>query len=89
MASVLAGADCLLLRANGALATGATLEQAAVRAYYLEERCRVAIEAGPDVKPLSDAELAARSRWFAREHERAWKWLCWRFGDGPGREQEE
>jgi ribulose-5-phosphate 4-epimerase/fuculose-1-phosphate aldolase len=85
-AASLAQADCLLLRANGGLATGSDLGQAAVRAYYLEERCRVALDAGPGAGELSIAEVGARSRWSAAETERAWKWLQWRFGDAADRD---
>jgi HCOMODA/2-hydroxy-3-carboxy-muconic semialdehyde decarboxylase len=82
-AAALGAADCLILRANGGLATGSDLGGACVRAYFLEERCRVALAAGPSADELSDADLRARSRWFAPEAARAWKWLQWRFGDAP------
>ncbi len=39
-AAALGDADCLLLRGNGALATGSALTGAAVRAWFLEERAR-------------------------------------------------
>ncbi|HEY7256390.1 MAG TPA: class II aldolase/adducin family protein [Solirubrobacterales bacterium] len=76
-------ADCLILRANGGIATGPDIGRACVRAYFLEERCKVALAAGPAAVELSDADTAARSRWFAPEAARAWRWLQWRFGDGP------
>lgn len=81
-ARAIGDADCLLLRGNGALATGDTLAQAAVRAYHLEERCRVAIDAGSNASSLSAAELAGRSRWFDQEQARAFSWLLSRFGGG-------
>lgn len=72
-AAALGAADCLLVRANGNVATGATLSQAAVRAWFLEERARVALEAGLEASPLTD--LDARARHFAAEEARAWRWL--------------
>ena len=77
-AAALGAADCLLVRGNGNVATGATLQQATVRAWFLEERARVALDAGPDAVPLTD--LDARSRHFAAEEARAWRWLAERWG---------
>ncbi|MFN8160813.1 MAG: class II aldolase/adducin family protein [Solirubrobacterales bacterium] len=86
-AGALGPADCLLIRANGAIAVGADLPEALVRAYYLEERCAVALDS-PGVSGVSEAELASRSRWFAAERERAHRWLRRRYGDAeePGQE---
>lgn len=72
-AVALGAADCLLVQANGNVATGATLSQATVRAWFLEERARVALEAGLEASPLTDLE--ARARHFAAEEVRAWRWL--------------
>lgn len=80
-AGALGDADCLLVRTNGALATGTSLARAAVRAWYVEERCRVALEAGPEAVPFTADELQARSKWFGNETLRAWNWLRWRYGD--------
>lgn len=73
LAAALDTADCLLVQANGNVATGATLSQAAVRAWYLEERARVALDAGLEASHLTD--LDARARHFAAEEARAWRWL--------------
>ncbi|MDO8211863.1 class II aldolase/adducin family protein [Conexibacter sp. CPCC 206217] len=72
-AAALGTADCLLIRANGSVVTGATLEQATVRAWFLEERARVALEAGPDA--VVPTGVDARSRHHAAEEARAWRWL--------------
>ncbi len=80
-AGALGDADCLLIRTNGGLATGTSLARATVRAWYLEERCRVALEAGADGVPFTAQELEARSNWFENETPRAWSWLRWRYGD--------
>ncbi|MBS1888630.1 MAG: class II aldolase/adducin family protein [Actinobacteria bacterium] len=85
VAVALGDAACLLLRANGCLAVGADLAQAAVRAYFLEERCRVAEEAGGKGREMSGEELRDRLRWTAAEEERASRWLVWRFGDDARR----
>ena len=80
-AATLGGADCLILRANGALAVAGTLERALVRAWFLEERARVWLEAGRP-EGLSAAELAERARHWPAEAERASRWLESRFGGG-------
>ena len=80
-AGALGDTDCLLIRANGGLATGTSLARATVRAWYLEERCRVALQAGSDGVPFTASELEARSKWFENETVRAWNWLRWRYGD--------
>lgn len=78
VAADLGGADCLLIRANGAVATGGSLAEAVVRARYLEERCLVGEGAGPG-GGLDPAELSLRSRWFEKESARAWTWMRWRY----------
>lgn len=78
VAAALSGADCLLIRANGSIATGASLAQAVVRARYLEERCQIAEDAD-EGGALGPAELSARSKWFEKETARAWAWMRWRY----------
>jgi ribulose-5-phosphate 4-epimerase/fuculose-1-phosphate aldolase len=78
VADALGGADCLLIRANGSVATGATLAGAVVRARYLEERCVVGEGADPD-SGLDPVELSSRSKWFEKESARAWAWMRWRY----------
>ncbi len=77
-AAALGDADILLPRANGAVCTGANLRVATVRAWFLEQRARVALDAGPTARPLDDDEQTARSRHFSAETARAWRWLAWR-----------
>jgi ribulose-5-phosphate 4-epimerase/fuculose-1-phosphate aldolase len=79
-AGSLGGADCLLLRANGAVCTAPDLPGAAVRAWFLEERAVLATHA-PDAPSLTAEELHERSRHFEAESVRAWRWLQARFGD--------
>lgn len=80
-ADALGAADGLILRANGALSVGATLADAVVRAWYLEERACVALDAGPGVSPLAGPELIERAEAFVAERSRAWAWLRYRFGE--------
>jgi len=84
LAAALGGANCALIRGNGALATGSGLEQAAVRAWFLEERCRIALQAGPEAIELSGSEAAQRRVWHEAEAARAWRWLEVEFAE-PGR----
>ena len=72
-------ADVLLPRGNGAVCTGPDLPAACTRAFFLEERSRVALAAGPAARPLDDAALSARARHHPNETARAWRWLAWRF----------
>lgn len=80
VADGLGSADCLLVRANGVVTTGATVAQAVVRAWFLEERSRVALEAGALGAELTAPELERRARHFAAEEARAWTWLTEAFG---------
>lgn len=83
-AAALGKADCLVMRANGALTVGPDLSVAAVRAWFLEERARVWLAAGRPAG-LDSAEIELRSEHWPAEAQRAWAWLQWRFGDGsPG-----
>lgn len=80
LAEALDDADCLVIAANGGLTTGPDLPAACVAAYYLEERCSVAIAGGHPVAGLSSEQRLSRARWHPAERERAWRWLTWRFG---------
>ena len=72
--------QAVLLRANGALAVGADLSEAAARLYFLEERARVALAA-------ADAEHVDAERWRQRmrhspaELRRAIRWFVEAFCD--------
>jgi ribulose-5-phosphate 4-epimerase/fuculose-1-phosphate aldolase len=80
-AAALGDADCLIMRSNGALAVGASLAEATVKSWFLEERARVWLTNG-GVAGLSDEELELRAGHWPAESQRAWRWLQWRFGDG-------
>lgn len=77
----------VLLRANGCLAVGEDLAEAAVRLWYLEERARVAVQAraaavGTGGAPTQD--WAARLGDSSAEMVRAKRWLSSAHGAVPG-----
>lgn len=71
----------VLLRGNGALATGATLKQACVRAIFLEEAAWVQVvgAAVGEAIPFTADELTARARWYGVETERAWDYYTHKY----------
>lgn len=78
-AAVLDTDRCLVLRANGALATGASLPEAAASLYALEERCQVAL-AAPN-EQISQSLWSARAADTAVERTRHTTWFVARFDD--------
>jgi ribulose-5-phosphate 4-epimerase/fuculose-1-phosphate aldolase len=79
-AADLGDCDCMILYANGAVCTAAQLSGAVVRAWFLEERARVA-ERCPDGCALPDAAASERAHHHEAEEARAWAWLRARFGE--------
>jgi len=75
VAAALGDAPALLLRGNGGLTVGATLDEALARAWCLEDRCRLALAVGDRARPLTRAELERRSRWYGAETARLAAWL--------------
>ncbi len=72
--------DCLLISANGNLASGRDLAQAVVRAWFLEQRAAAAER----VVELADSEgrvFEQRARHYDVESGRAWAWCLAQFGD--------
>jgi ribulose-5-phosphate 4-epimerase/fuculose-1-phosphate aldolase len=82
-AAALGEGHALLLRANGGLAVGPDVSSAMATAWCLEDRCQVALAAGPGAPQLSDEELRERSRWYGAELKRISAWLVAVHGDGP------
>ena len=80
MAATLGDNRSMLLQANGGLAIGADLLEAATRLWYLEERCRVAVETAGLPQPVGAWEQ--RLSHSAPELIRAKAWFAARFGDG-------
>jgi len=81
VAKTLGECRAVLLRGNGALATGETLQAACVRAIYLEEAAwmQVAAAGVGGAIPFTPDELRARSRWYEVEVGRAWEYYCTKF----------
>ena len=75
----------MLLRANGGLAVGADLVEAATRLWFLEERARVALAAAPGAG--DDIDWAPRLAHTGIELRRAKAWFAARFATaGPNAE---
>jgi len=80
LADQLGAARAIVMRGNGAIATGATLEEAVVLSWYLEDAARVelavrqagALETAP---VLSPEECAKRAVTAGGIYERMWAWL--------------
>jgi len=83
VAQTLGDAVAVLLRGNGGVVTGATLQQACVRAIYLEEAAflQAAAAATGGAPAFTADELAARQRWHEVEAERAWEYYSRKFAD--------
>ena len=78
VARTLGGARAIVLRGNGAVVVGASLEEACVLAWYLEDAARVELDVLASGEPgnvLSPAEAADRATMQGRIVERMWDWL--------------
>jgi HCOMODA/2-hydroxy-3-carboxy-muconic semialdehyde decarboxylase len=73
--------NAVVMRGNGAVAVGRTLEEAACHAFFLEDAARVELALLPAAAPrVYDAdEVAARAVAAGGIYERMWQFLC--FGD--------
>jgi HCOMODA/2-hydroxy-3-carboxy-muconic semialdehyde decarboxylase len=80
LAEELGTARAILMRGNGTVTTGATLQEAVVLTYYLEDACRIelaylATGLAPEGAVMTDEETAARATWNGRILERMWDYL--------------
>jgi HCOMODA/2-hydroxy-3-carboxy-muconic semialdehyde decarboxylase len=78
VARTLGGARAIVLRGNGAVVVGSSLEEACVMAWYLEDAARVELDVLASGEPgnlLSAAEAADRATMQGRIVERMWDWL--------------
>jgi HCOMODA/2-hydroxy-3-carboxy-muconic semialdehyde decarboxylase len=78
VAAALGGARAIVLRGNGAVAVGRSLEEAAVLAWFLEDAARVELDVlatGSSGQVYSAAEAAERAVTSGRLFERMWDWL--------------
>jgi HCOMODA/2-hydroxy-3-carboxy-muconic semialdehyde decarboxylase len=74
----LGGSRAIVMRGNGAICVGTTLEEAVVMAWYLEDAARVelaVLATGRDGLELTPQEAAARAVTSGRIIERMWEWL--------------
>lgn len=84
LAETLGDARAIVMRGNGCILTGATVEESIVMAFYLEEAAKTelaVLAAGDRAQPvvLSDEQAAARGVSSGRIFERMWEYLT--FGD--------
>ena len=77
-ADLLGQARAIVLRGNGAVAVGASLQEACVMAWYLEDAARVELDVlatGLTGLVMDDEEAAARATTQGLIIERMWEWL--------------
>jgi HCOMODA/2-hydroxy-3-carboxy-muconic semialdehyde decarboxylase len=78
IAAALGGARAIVLRGNGAVTVGRSLEEAVVLAWYLEDAARVELDVlatGLVGRVFDPAEAADRAITSGRLFERMWDWL--------------
>jgi HCOMODA/2-hydroxy-3-carboxy-muconic semialdehyde decarboxylase len=81
VAEVLRDEPAIVLRGNGALTVGATIEEATVLCWFLEDSARVELDLrkiegrDADLTELSDAEATRRATWEGGLLERMWAYL--------------
>lgn len=80
LAATLGSGHGILMRGNGIVTAGASLEEAVVLAWYLEDAARIELDAlatgRADAGPfLSKDEASARATWNGRIRERMWDYL--------------
>lgn len=80
LADEMGASSAIVMRGNGLITAGASLEEAVVRAWYAEDAARVELDvlaAGAAGAPvfLTEAEAAVRSTWSGRILERMWTYL--------------
>lgn len=82
VAETLGGARAIVLRGNGCVLTGSTIEEATVMAYFLESAARVELavlaagDRGPDLE-YTPEQAAARAVTTGGIFERMWDHLTW------------
>lgn len=78
VARTLGAARAIVLRGNGAVVVGSSLEEACVMAWYLEDAARVELDvlsSGEPAGVLTPSEAADRATLQGRIVERMWEWL--------------
>jgi HCOMODA/2-hydroxy-3-carboxy-muconic semialdehyde decarboxylase len=85
LASELGSSRAIVMRGNGAIAVGTSIEEAVVMAWYLEDAARVelaVLAAGGQGLELSEGEARDRAVISGRIIERMWEWLTARDPEG-------
>lgn len=85
LAGTLGGARAIVMRGNGAVLAGDSLQMAVVLAWYLEDAARVELDVlATGLEPLrfTEAQSSARATWNGRLLERMWDYLA--HGDPEG-----
>jgi len=78
LAAQLGDARAIVMRGNGAVTAGASLQEAVVLAWYLEDAARVELDClSTRIEPsrYTDAQSAARATWNGRLLDRMWDYL--------------
>ena len=80
LASALSHARAIVMRGNGAITVGCTIEEAASFAFFLEDAARIerdvrAMGFDPSLGLLDEDEIAARQTLAGGVIDRAWRWL--------------
>ncbi|WP_285020691.1 class II aldolase/adducin family protein [Novosphingobium sp. fls2-241-R2A-195] len=80
VAEALGEGNAIVLRGNGVVVAGETLEQAAVLNWFLEDAARIERDVrmmgfAPESGRLNAEEMAARQVWSGGVVERMWNWL--------------
>ncbi len=78
LANLMGLGRAVLMRGNGLVVAGASLEEAVVLSWYFEDAARVELDAlACAVEPaiLSQAECDQRATWDGQIRERMWTWL--------------
>lgn len=80
VAEALGESNAIVLRGNGAVVAGETLEQAVTLNWFLEDAARVERDVrmmgfAPESGQLNDEETAARQDWSGGVVQRMWNWL--------------
>ena len=78
VAATLGGARTIVLRGNGAVTVGSSLQEACVLAWYLEDAARVELDVLASGQPgvvFSQEQSVARATMQGRIFERMWEWI--------------
>lgn len=80
LAATLAGGRGILMRGNGVVTAGSSIEEAVVLTWYLEDAARIELDVlasgcAESAPVFTEAEAKARANWDGRIRERMWDYL--------------